>query len=43
ICAFGEAAAWPVQSFISKFKAEFSARIARNGSASRHDTISLLH
>jgi len=43
ICAFGEAAAWPVQSFIAKFKAEFSARIARNGSASRHDTISLLH
>jgi len=43
ICAFGEAAAWPIQSFISKFKAEFSARIARNGSASRHDTISLLH
>lgn len=23
ICAFGEAAAWPVQSFISKFKDEF--------------------
>jgi len=43
ICAFGEAAAWPVQSFISKFKAEFSVRIARNGSASRRDTISLLH
>ena len=43
ICAFGEAAAWPVQSFITKFKAEFSARIARNGSASRRDTISLLH
>ena len=23
ICAFGEAAAWPVQSFIAKFKDEF--------------------
>jgi len=26
ICAFGEACAWPVQSFIGKFKDEFVAR-----------------
>ena len=26
ICAFGEACSWPVQSFVSKFKAEFIAR-----------------
>jgi NADH-quinone oxidoreductase subunit F len=26
ICAFGEACAWPVQSFVGKFKEEFAAR-----------------
>jgi len=26
ICAFGEACAWPVQSFVGKFKDEFLAR-----------------
>src|SRR5262249_50083172 len=26
ICAFGEACAWPVQSFVGKFKAEFIAK-----------------
>jgi len=26
ICAFGEACAWPVQSFVAKFKSEFIAR-----------------
>jgi len=26
ICAFGEACAWPVQSFVGKFKGEFEAR-----------------
>ena len=26
ICAFGEACAWPVQSFVGKFKEEFVAR-----------------
>jgi NADH-quinone oxidoreductase subunit F len=26
ICAFGEACAWPVQSFVGKFKDEFIAR-----------------
>jgi len=25
VCAFGEAAAWPVQSFIKKFKDDFDA------------------
>lgn len=43
ICAFGEAAAWPVQSFIGKFKEEFSLRIRRNGTAAKRDTISLTH
>ena len=26
ICAFGEACAWPVQSFVAKFKEEFIAK-----------------
>jgi NADH-quinone oxidoreductase subunit F len=30
ICAFGEACAWPVQSFVSKFKDEFAARGAED-------------
>jgi NADH-quinone oxidoreductase subunit F len=32
ICAFGEACAWPVQSFVTKFKDEFEERARRNGS-----------
>jgi NADH-quinone oxidoreductase subunit F len=28
ICAFGEACAWPVLSFVSKFRDEFDARAA---------------
>lgn len=43
ICAFGEAAAWPVQSFIGKFKEEFKLRIRRNGTAAQGDHISLMH
>ena len=43
ICAFGEAAAWPVQSFIGKFKEEIQLRIRRNGTAAKRDTISLTH
>ena len=35
ICAFGEAAAWPVLSFVKKFKEDFEAKgaadEARNG------------
>ncbi len=30
ICAFGEACAWPVQSFTDKFKEEFAAKATRN-------------
>jgi NADH-quinone oxidoreductase subunit F len=30
ICAFGEACAWPVQSFVAKFPEEFAER-ARSG------------
>ena len=30
ICAFGEAAAWPTQSFIAKFRNEFEEK-AKNG------------
>jgi NADH-quinone oxidoreductase subunit F len=26
ICAFGEACAWPTQSFVAKFREEFAAR-----------------
>ena len=29
ICAFGEACAWPTQSFVEKFSAEFAARAAK--------------
>jgi NADH-quinone oxidoreductase subunit F len=43
ICAFGEAAAWPVQSFIGKFKEEFNMRIRRNGAAAKKDIVSLIH
>ena len=34
ICAFGEAASWPVQSFISKFKEEFLAAANKETNAS---------
>jgi len=30
ICAFGPGAAWPVQSFVTKFKSHFEAYIQRN-------------
>lgn len=43
ICAFGEGAAWPVQSFLAKFKEEFQLRIHRNGSAAKNDLVSLTH
>ena len=29
ICAFGEACAWPTQSFLAKFKGDFEARAAK--------------
>lgn len=32
ICAFGEAASWPVQSFVTKFKDEFIAKAQNKGS-----------
>jgi len=32
ICAFGEACAWPVQSFVAKFKNEFESHALGNGS-----------
>jgi NADH-quinone oxidoreductase subunit F len=34
ICAFGEAAAWPVLSMVKKFRSEFEARGAAGGAAS---------
>ena len=37
ICAFGEACAWPVQSFVAKFKDEFESR-AQNRSATSDGT-----
>jgi NADH-quinone oxidoreductase subunit F len=33
VCAFGEACAWPVMSFITKFRAEFDARGAADAAA----------
>ena len=44
ICAFGEAAAWPVQSFIAKFKDEFiekaqqQASLRKEGKATATET-----
>ncbi len=38
ICAFGEAASWPVQSFIAKFKDEFVAKAQQAGNASNAST-----
>ena len=32
ICAFGEACAWPVQSFVDKFKDEFESHALGTGS-----------
>jgi NADH-quinone oxidoreductase subunit F len=31
ICAFGEACAWPTQSFIAKFREDFVAYASKNG------------
>jgi NADH-quinone oxidoreductase subunit F len=33
ICAFGEACAWPVQSFVGKFRNEFESHALGNGPA----------
>jgi NADH-quinone oxidoreductase subunit F len=33
ICAFGEACAWPTQSFVAKFRDEFQAYASKNGNA----------
>jgi NADH-quinone oxidoreductase subunit F len=40
ICAFGEACAWPVQSFVEKFKDEFEARAASKRSSLEEASIS---
>jgi len=42
ICAFGEACAWPTQSFVAKFGEEFQAYSARNGSDKSADAIQLV-
>jgi NADH-quinone oxidoreductase subunit F len=34
ICAFGEACAWPTQSFVAKFRDDFVAYASKNGKAS---------
>jgi len=34
ICAFGEACAWPTQSFVAKFRDEFQAYASKNGNSS---------
>lgn len=36
ICALGDAAAWPVQSVIKKFRSEFEQRVKKTPSAPRH-------
>ena len=35
ICAFGEACAWPVQSFVSKFKEDFASKARQSGAEVR--------
>ncbi len=35
ICALGDAAAWPVQSMINRFRDEFEKRCKTNGSTSK--------
>ena len=35
ICAFGEACAWPTQSFVAKFPDEFLAYASKNGNSSK--------
>jgi NADH-quinone oxidoreductase subunit F len=34
ICAFGEACSWPTQSFVEKFRDEFTATATKNGTGS---------
>ena len=33
ICALGDAAAWPMLGFLTKFRADFEAKLARKGKA----------
>jgi NADH-quinone oxidoreductase subunit F len=33
ICALGDAAAWPVQSYLTRFREEFEARVKQPSSA----------
>ena len=42
ICAFGDAAAWPVQSYITKFRDEFEEYIRSSRSAMKQETIPCL-
>ena len=41
ICAFGEAAAWPTQSFISKFRDDFVNK-AKPGKGKSQDSLQLI-
>jgi NADH-quinone oxidoreductase subunit F len=38
ICVFADAAAWPIQSYITKFRDEFEAYIRNGRKAHSHET-----
>src|SRR5260221_14303911 len=42
IFAFGEACAWPTQSFVAKFPDEFAAYAAKNGSTAGQDCFKVM-
>jgi NADH-quinone oxidoreductase subunit F len=42
ICAFGEAAAWPTQSFISKFRDDFVNKAKSNNEPRNEKSLQLI-
>ncbi|MCF7669104.1 MAG: NADH-quinone oxidoreductase subunit NuoF [Verrucomicrobia bacterium] len=42
VCAFGEACAWPVMSFVEKFRGEFEARAAADESRSEEENADMI-
>ncbi|MEK7249989.1 MAG: NADH-ubiquinone oxidoreductase-F iron-sulfur binding region domain-containing protein, partial [Bacteroidota bacterium] len=44
ICAFGDAAAWPVQSMIKRFRDEFEKRVVKtNGASHKRPAMDTVH
>lgn len=42
ICAFGEAAAWPTQSFVTKFKDDFKRKATESGESNESKSLQLI-